>query len=167
MSKRTFCEQLLSPDNDLCQGCFWGLHLLHLSWLALTLALASKGDCHTWLPVARTVLGPVPHLPVSVLCRRPPPSLAARNLYSLSLSATLLHKLLSPSTTLEGATGAIITLWCQIRQASYCGRAHSQSLWRPETWEHRLYQARRLSQEAQMVAIFWAVSSLYALLITA
>ena len=115
---------------------FSGLHLFHLSWLALTLALASKGDCHTWLPVARTVLGPVPHLPVSVLCRRPPPSLAARNLYSLSLSASLLHKLLSPSTTLEGATGAIITVWCQIRQASYCGRAHSQSLWRPESTDY-------------------------------
>ena len=135
-------ELLVNSSSFQTMTCardvFSGLHLLHLSWLALTLALASKGDCHTWLPVARTVLGPVPHLPVSVLCRRPhhphsPQGICTLSL-SLSLSATLLHKLLSPSTTLEGATGAIITLWCQIRQASYCGRAHSQqSLWRPET----------------------------------
>ena len=126
MSERTSCKQLLFPDNDLCQGCFLRAALV-APFLAGSYAgsgiqrrlphLAACCTDGTWAGSAPPSLCPVQ--------ATTPPSLAARNLYSLSLSATLLHKLLSPSTTLEGATGAIITVWCQIRQVSYCGRAHS------------------------------------------
>ena len=137
MSERTSCEGLLFPDNDLCQGCFFWAALVP-PFLAGSYAgsgiqrrlphLAACCTDGTWAGSAPPSLCPVQA--TTTLTRR------KEFVLSLSLSATLLHKLLSPSTTLEGATGAIITVWCQIRQASYCGRAHSQSLWRPESTDY-------------------------------
>ena len=136
MSERTSCEQLLFPDNDLCQGCFFlGCTCSTFpGWLLRWL----------WHPKETATLGCLLHgrylgrfrTSQSLSCAGDHHPHSPQGICTLSLSATLLHKLLSPSTTLEGATGAIITVWCQIRQASYCGRAHSQSLWRPESTDY-------------------------------